>query len=205
MPRAVVTARDATQADLPRLLELWDELRASGPRRSPRPATESSQLREEVGYRFSTAMADPNQRMIVGVEGDEVIAMALASTGSASSIVNSPSVLLTHFCVSARRRRSGVGRTVVAAATAWAEERGVEALSVAVYPASREANRFLTQLGFAPVFLLRSAPVAGLRRKLGVEVPASADLDEGSAGRRRRLRMGITQRTASRAPRRPTV
>lgn len=194
MTRAAVTARDAVEEDVPRLLALYDELREAGPRRAVRTAGDVEQLREEVGERYSKAVWDPDERLIVATEGEEVIGMTLATIGSASSLVDAPSVLLTHFCVGGRRRRRGVGRALVASATAWAEERGVDGLSVAVYPASREANRFLAQLGFAPVYLSRTAPVAGLRRRLGVEVPTSADLDEGTASRRRRLRVGITGR-----------
>ena len=203
MPRAAVTARDATESDLESLLDLYDELRDAGPRRAVRTAAEVEQLREQVAERYGKALFDPDERMIVATEGDEVIGMVLATLGSASRLVDSPSVLLSHFCVRHRRRRRGVGRALIAAATAWADERGVDGISVAVYPSSREANRFLAQLGFAPVYLSRTAPVAALRRRLGVEVPTNADLDEGSAGRRRRLRLGITGR-ATTAGRRPT-
>ncbi len=201
MTRAAVTVRDAVADDVPSLLSLYDELRDAGPRRAVRTAVDVEQLREQVDERYRRAVRDPDQRLIVAVDSEEVVGMALATVGSASSLVDSPSVLLTHFSVGHGRRRSGVGRALVAAATAWAEERGVDGLSVAVYPASREANRFLAQLGFAPVYLSRTAPVAGLRRRLGVEVPTSADLDEGSASRRRRLRVGITSRSAVRARR----
>ena len=74
---------------------------------------------------------------------------------------------------------------------------------VAVYAASREANRFFARLGFAPVSVNRVAPVAGLRRILGAEVPA-AEADSGDGARRRRLRLGITGGRTPTAVRRRT-
>ena len=61
---------------------------------------------------------------------------------------------------------AGLSRALVAAAAAFAEERGVDQLVVAVHPAQREANRFFARLGLVPLTVRRSAPVSAVRRKL---------------------------------------
>ena len=73
---------------------------------------------------------------------------------------------MSHAVVADRHRRRGAGRALVAAAAAFAEERGLDQLVVSVHPGSREANRFFARLGFAPLAVRRSAPVAAVRRRL---------------------------------------
>jgi hypothetical protein len=117
--------------------------------------------------------------------------MVLCSVSGSGTFVDAPVVHMNHFFVLPSARRRGAGRALIAAATAWAEERGVDGLGVAVYPDSREANRYFARLGFAPVYVHRVASLAGLRRVLGAAVPAAARA-ESAPGVRRRLRVGIT-------------
>jgi N-acetylglutamate synthase-like GNAT family acetyltransferase len=98
---------------------------------------------------------------------------------------------MNHFFVTPAARRCGAGRALLAAATAWAEQRGLEGLGVAVPPDSREANRYFARLGFAPVYVHRVAALSSLKRVLGSAVPAAAR-EESAYGARRRRRVGIT-------------
>jgi N-acetylglutamate synthase-like GNAT family acetyltransferase len=200
--RATVSAREATAEDIPALLELFDQLRAAGPRRPvPLPA-DAAVLREAAIARFTAAISDPDERLIVAEDAAGLAGMVLCSIGSSTTLTPAPAVVLSHLTVAANSRRAGVGRVLVAAATVWAQECDIDHVKVAVYASSREANRFFARLGFAPVSLNRVAPVAGLRRILGAEVPAAATGNADGA-RRRRLRLGITGgRTPSAASRR---
>ncbi|MCW2546743.1 MAG: family N-acetyltransferase [Mycobacterium sp.] len=191
MRRATVFAREATVADIPELIDLFDQLRAAGPRRSVSLPVDTSSLREAATNRFVDAVADSDQRLLVAEAADGIAGMVLCTIGSASSLNPAPAVVLSHLTVAANARRAGVGRVLVAAATAWAAECDIDHVRVAVYASAREANRFFARLGFAPVSVNRVAPVAGLRRILGAEVPA-AEVDSGDIARRRRLRLGIT-------------
>ena len=191
MRRATVSAREATAGDIPALLELFDQLRAAGPRRSVTIPADPSSLREAASVRFADVIADPDQRLLVAEDADGLAGMVLCSIGISSTLAPTPAVVLSHLTVSSSSRRSGVGRVLVAAATNWATDLGIDHVRVAVYASSREANRFFARLGFAPVSVNRVAPVAGLRRILGAEVPA-AEADSGDVARRRRLRLGIT-------------
>jgi GNAT superfamily N-acetyltransferase len=194
--RATVSAREAVAADIPDLLDLFDQLRAAGPRRSVPLPSDPAAMRLSAAERFEAVIADPDQRLIVAEDADGLAGMVLCSIGTSSTLATAPAVVLSHLTVAANSRRAGVGRVLVAAATQWAAECDVDHLRVAVYASSREANRFFARLGFAPVSVNRVAPVAALRRILGAEVPA-AEADSGDGARRRRLRLGITGARAS--------
>lgn len=71
------------------------------------------------------------------------------------------------MAVTPSHRRRGVGRSLLAAAVQLAEADGAQHLVVSAPPGGREAHRFLARLGFSPLVVQRSAPVATLRRSLG--------------------------------------
>jgi N-acetylglutamate synthase-like GNAT family acetyltransferase len=201
--RATVSAREATPGDVPSLLDLFDQLREAGPRRSVSIPSDPAAQREAAALRFADVIGDPEQRLLVAEDESGLAGMVLCSIGTSTTLVSAPAVVLSHLTVSAKSRRSGVGRVLVAAATNWASDCGIDHVRVAVYAGSREANRFFARLGFAPISVNRVAPVAGLRRILGAEVPA-AEADSGDIARRRRLRLGITGGRATAATRRRT-
>jgi len=65
-------------------------------------------------------------------------------------------------------RRRGVGRALLAAAVHLADELGVEHVLATAAAGSREGNRYLARIGFAPLVVHRIAPTAALRRSLGM-------------------------------------
>jgi N-acetylglutamate synthase-like GNAT family acetyltransferase len=200
--RATVTAREAVVGDIPGLLELFDQLRAAGPRRALSGHSDYGSLREAADGRFAAVIADPEQRLLVAEDSVGLAGMVLASVGTTSTLSPTPAVVISHLTVATHARRGGVGRVLIAAVTQWAADLDIDHVRVAVYASSREANRFFARLGFAPLSVNRIAPVSGLRRMLGAEVPA-AEPDSGDVARRRRLRLGITTGTrAAVAPRR---
>ncbi len=141
-------------------------------------------------------VTEPNGAVAAAQEGiaaaqERIVGMVLCSVGGSGTFLDAPVVQMNHFFVLPSARRRGAGRALLAAATAWAEQRGLEGLGVAVYPDSREANRYFARLGFSPVYVHRVAPLAGLKRVLGAAVPAAAR-EESAHGVRRRLRVGIT-------------
>ena len=164
--KSVVSVREATPDDMPVLLALWQQMRDDGPRWSVR-ATGPSPL-ESVERRYTAAMTDPGVRIVVAEAGGEIVGMALYELGSASTLLDVPAVEMSHVCVASGQRRRGAGKALVAGATAYAEELGVEQVVVAVYPQQRESNRFYARLGFAPVVVRRAASVAALRRHLAL-------------------------------------
>ena len=162
-PHAVV--RRAIPGDLPALLDLIAELRATSGR-SARPF-----LRETLafGERLGDLIKEQVGVVLVAESGTEAVGMAVLTPAPLTSLTDLPALRMDYVLVARRVRRRGVGRGLVAAAAAHAEESGVDHLAVAVVPADRESNRFYARLGFAPLVVRRSSPVGALRRKLGVE------------------------------------
>jgi GNAT superfamily N-acetyltransferase len=159
-PHAVV--RRAIPGDLPALLDLIAELRATSGR-SARPF-----LRETLafGERLGDLIKEQVGVVLVAESGTEAVGMAVLTPAPLTSLTDLPALRMDYVLVARRVRRRGVGRALVAAAAAHAEESGVDHLAVAVVPADRESNRFYARLGFAPVLLRRSTSVTALLRKL---------------------------------------
>lgn len=170
MSRSGVRVRPAVAADLPGLLALAEEVREPGllPRRSgPRAASGGGP--HELRQRFNEVLADPGRRLVLAVgEDDEILGLTLLSQGSASLLWESPAVEMSHTVVADRHRRRGAGRALVGAAATYAEETGADQVVVGVVPGARDANRFFARLGFAPLVVRRVAPLAMLRRRLGL-------------------------------------
>ena len=87
-------------------------------------------------------------------------------------------------------QHDAIGRALLAAVVRLAEEREIDHVLASAMYSSREANRYLARLGFAPVAIRRIASTSVLRRALGIgEVP-----DRLAA--RRRLLAGRAERPA---------
>jgi ribosomal protein S18 acetylase RimI-like enzyme len=194
--RHPVRVRPATEADLPVLLTLGEELReqllpGDGVGR-PRAATGGRPAPER---RYLDALADPLRHLVLAVQGgagaqEQVLGMAMLSVAASNALLDLPAVHVTHAVVADTQRRRGAGRALVAAAAAYAEERGIEQLVVSAHPGSRDAARFFARLGFVPVAVRRTAPVSVVRRRLAVAERATAP-----AARRRALRPAAATRT----------
>jgi ribosomal protein S18 acetylase RimI-like enzyme len=181
MPKGSVRVRAATTADLPSLVALGEELREqllpaadSGAGRG-RGAT-SPAGRAVLEQRYRVALEDPDRHLVVAVDdADQPVAAALLTVGPANALLDLPAVHLSHAVVADRHRRRGAGRALVAAAAAFAEERGIEQIVASVSPGSREANRFFARLGFAPLAVRRAAPVQVVRRRLAASESRPAE------------------------------
>lgn len=162
LPRPHVSVRPAVPDDLPALLELWQELREVSPRRPVRGG--AAQPTPEA--RLTAVLADPACRVVVATAEEQPIGMAVLSTTWVSPLLDARAVQVSLLVVSSAHRKHGVGRALVCAAVAFAEEVDADEVVVSVLPSLREANRFYAQLGFSPQVVRRTAPVPSLRRRL---------------------------------------
>jgi len=188
--RAAVTVREARPDDMPELLDLWRELRDQTPRRTGR-APDALAATEA---RYTEAMRNPGCRLVVAECARELIGMVLLCVGSATTIVDTPAVEMTHMVVAGRHRRLGAGKALVAAAASYAEELGVDQVVTSARPQDREVNRFYARLGFGPLVVRRVATVSALRRQL-------SGVDGRAALLRRELR--VPRGTSLRRARKP--
>ncbi len=190
MSRSTLRVRTASPADLDAVLELarsQPELTAHRPRGAGHRRNRADDLRA----RCRQLLDDPAHRVVLA-EDDACAAplgMAIFGVDAASTLVDLPAVYVSQLVVAPGHRRRGVGRALVAAATGYAEDRGIEHVMVAVASNGREASRFLARLGFGPLVVRRIATVAALRRTLGLhEPPAECRAD---VVRRRSLRASL--------------
>ena len=114
------------------------------------------------------------------------------SDSTRSLIVDSPCVSIDMLYVDPAHRRLGVGRTLLSAASRYADRQGAEHVASLVPAQDRDANRFFARLGFAPETVRRVTSSATLQRKLAGEPrPARLAIDQVMARRRDlRLRRG---------------
>jgi len=194
--RPALTVRAAVEADLPAVLCLFDEMREG----RGRAGRAEDQARSAAAERYLGAIAHPDHRLVVATDEADggVVGMALLSLGPLSSLVETPSVVMSQVHVTGPARRRGAGRSLVTAAAHWAEERGADAVVVNVLPQSRESQRFYARLGFAPLVVLK--------RRLGQETvaPPMPSVGEAvhTAGRRGLRARSVTARAVATARRR---
>jgi ribosomal protein S18 acetylase RimI-like enzyme len=175
VPWSPVRVRPVTPDDLPTLLEFGDELREQllPVEGGVRVRGSSMATRAALVQRYTEAIADPERHLVLAVGGkdgepEEPLGMALLTIATANALLDIPAVHVSHAVVSDRHRKRGAGKALVAAAASFAEEHGIDQIVVSVHPGSREAARFFARLGFVPLAVRRTAPVAVVRRRLSL-------------------------------------
>jgi GNAT superfamily N-acetyltransferase len=139
---------------------------------------------------------DPYRRLQVAVVEDQVVGVAHLERVPVSPLHEDDAVYVSHLFVSPGLRRRGVGRALLVAAAAWADEAGASQLLAAAAANSRDANRFLACLGLSQTTTVRSVPVPVLRQRLAINEAECADTPALQARRRILLRRQITAREA---------
>lgn len=123
---------------------------------------------EHLTARFAEILEEGDRTLLVAVEDDAVVGLLVARPDTIGAIDLTPVLHVTHLLVAPSRRRRGVGRALLAAMVHTAEERGIDRMVATVASGSREGNRYLARLGFAPLVVHRVASTSGLRRALGL-------------------------------------
>ncbi|MDP9117217.1 MAG: GNAT family N-acetyltransferase [Actinomycetota bacterium] len=188
--------RPVDLGDVPGLVELTQSVDLTAGMFSGRPLHDSAA--DHLANRYAEIIRDGVRVMLVAVDDAAgVVGLLVARADEIGAIDVIPVLHVSHLLVSPKYRRRGVGRTLLTAAVHVAEERGMDHVLAAAASGSREGNRYLARLGFAPLVMHRVAPTSVLRRSLGM-----ADAPERMAVlRRARLRAGragLTARVARR-------
>jgi GNAT superfamily N-acetyltransferase len=204
--RAPVVVRVATDDVVASLSPLWAEFREqSGAGVVPHGTLDVSE-RVRTRIRESEVAVDaglrPSYRLIVAWLDHEPIAFASLSVLERGLLTTSCAVLVDLVHVDGRHRKLGVGTTLLREAAVFADEIGASDVVVNVPPNVRDVNRFYARHGFAPMVVRRSAPIAVLRRKLGVEPrldPRDVTVDLTPVQRSLRRRALLSPRRAVRS------
>lgn len=183
MTRPSVAVRDASADDIPALMTIWTEMRELGSRiERVIPVVDEAGLLD----RLAQVTRDPNSRAVVATVDGEVAGMVMLSLTAFAPLFDQQAVHTHYLHVRDGFRRRGVGKALLAAAVTFAEEAGAEHVLTSVLPSQRDTQRFYARLGFGPVVVRRTVPVAVLRRRLAGATGGS--LAEHLVARRRSLR-----------------
>ena len=162
MTRHLVSLRTAVPEDADHLADLWaDVLRRVDPEEQ---AADVRSIIERV--------QPLHDERIVVAEYDGKLAGAVHLRAATITPLNlEPVVQTVSPHVFPEFRRHGVGRALMEASVAFAEELGIAHVATAVVAGSRDANRFMARLALGPYALLRVAPVHLVKSKLTAQRP----------------------------------
>jgi GNAT superfamily N-acetyltransferase len=166
MSRCALEIRDAGPEDAEGLLQLWRE--SGRTEVTPRPIDEATRALAQIA-------ADPDERMLIGLVGDEIVAMVHLRRSPLSPLHTETAVHTSYLMVAPAHRRRGYARALLDAALSWAEEKDVSHMTAITTSNSRDTNRFLARLGLGTAATVRIASTAAMRRKLTPEVIRSQD------------------------------
>jgi GNAT superfamily N-acetyltransferase len=166
MSRVNVRVRPANEDDIPSLVTLVQSIDTSTGMFSGRPLQDQST--KHLTERFGQILRSERVLLIAADEAGAVVGMLSARDDAVGAIDLTPVLHVTHLVVAPGHRRRGIGRSLLAAAVHLAEDTGVEHLLATAAAGSREGNRYLARIGFAPLVVHRIAPTSSLRRSLGM-------------------------------------
>lgn len=143
MPPADPSIRDATEADLPRLIELIDQLSLDGPREAQGPP-----LPDVYRRVFSEIAADPRQRLLVLEAGGRIIASLTLVIVPNLTHQGRPWAQVENVIVDAEARGSRHGEQLMRYAIDEARAAGCYKLALTSSKRRGDAHRFYQRLGF---------------------------------------------------------
>jgi GNAT superfamily N-acetyltransferase len=160
--RSQVVLRDACADDAEALARLWGDILRHGDDES-RAADVRAVVERIDGH--------DDERLVVA-EYDGQVAGAVHLRATTLTPLNlEPVVQAISPHVFGDFRRHGVGRELMHAAVAFADERGIEHVATAAVAGARDANRFMARLALAPAAILRVAPTAVVAARLSAQGP----------------------------------
>jgi GNAT superfamily N-acetyltransferase len=180
MARRTIAVRDATPEDAQALLDIWTDF-ATGPE-----ARLGCDV-EEVEHSVLRLETEPAERLLVAVVEEQPVGVAHLRRAPISPIHGEDAIHVGYLHVLSSFRRRGIGKTLLEAASDWADDKDTQHIVAVAGANARDANRFLARLGMSQVAVVRATTVAALRSKLAV-VPRKRVTTSVIAARRLRRR-----------------
>jgi N-acetylglutamate synthase-like GNAT family acetyltransferase len=134
----MISIRKAKQQDLPRILELYEELTGE----KQKAATDTT---NQV---FNEIISLPNQEFLVAEKNSFVVGTIFLQITPNLSHVARPWAILENLVVDGRYRRQGIGRLLIEYASARAREAGCYKVQLLSSNIRHEAHQFYRALGF---------------------------------------------------------
>jgi GNAT superfamily N-acetyltransferase len=153
---------------------------------------------EQLAERFAAILASERRTALAAFnDADQLLGLVVVLEDEVAPIDLTPVLQVGHLMLAPGVQHDSIGRALLAAVVRLADEREIDHVLASAMYTSRDANRYLARLGFAPVAIRRIATTSALRRALGIgEVP------DRLAARRRLLagRAGRAGRAAATVP-----
>ena len=165
MSRVPLPVRPAAPEDACAVLALWTTESSSRAEHAETDVSEEDPRVLEAASRIANIAADPEQQLLLVETDGKVVGAVHLRRGPISPVQLAEAVHVTHLQVSSTCRRRGVASALLAAATAWADEKDSAHLIAAAPASSREAHRFLARLGFVQVAVVRAVSTSALRQR----------------------------------------
>jgi ribosomal protein S18 acetylase RimI-like enzyme len=194
--RVNVRVRPATHDDIPALVQLLQQIDLTSGLFSGKALHDPSVA--HLTERFGEILDSDRCLLIAADEAGAVVGMLAAKADEVGAIDMTPVLHVTHLMVDPEHRRRGVGRALLAAGVHLADEQGLEHVLTTAAAGSREGNRYLARIGFAPLVVHRIASTTTLRRSLGMTDVAGRMAMLRRARLVRAQRTGFATRTARR-------
>jgi len=160
-PGEGLSIRPAIETDLSAIMAMFQELAVL--QKTWRVFTPRSNLTEEVLRRFHADLADPDAVVLVGEQDGRVIAMASGHVHKPSTMSEDLAVELGSVFVEPAHRGRGVAAALTAEVARFAQERGVERITLKTFAQNGEALLAWERLGFEPRMIQMTAPAERLR------------------------------------------
>ncbi|WP_404393411.1 GNAT family N-acetyltransferase [Humibacillus xanthopallidus] len=183
MGRSIASVQRVDESLHSPFIELWITHRIEG------GTTPEAAQRLALDGTLRTALQRNDVAAFIAFVDNRPAGYLVLSDSTRSLLVDSPCVSIDMLYVDPAHRRLGVGRSLLAAASRYADRLGAEHVASLVPAQDRDANRFFARLGFAPETVRRVTSLATLQRKLAGEPrPTRVAIDQVMA-RRRDLRL----------------
>jgi ribosomal protein S18 acetylase RimI-like enzyme len=155
--RAAWRVRPAGDGDLDAVAQLWHEADTLHARISPgffrRPDRERG--RQRVHETLRDAQEGDHETILVAVDSSDMVGGAchlqIYDTPAGHAMVPERRGHIETLIVAPARRRRGCGRALMAAATAWARQRGAGQLLLTVWAGNEDAAQFYAALGYRTI------------------------------------------------------
>jgi len=140
---SAVRIRDATEGDVPRLVELLAQLSLDAPREAAADVLDGTYYRA-----FEDIQRDPRQRLLVLDAVGTVVATAVFIVVPNLSHGGRPYAILENIVVDAGERSRGHGEALLRYLMDAAREAGCYKIGFTSHNARKDAHRFYERLGF---------------------------------------------------------
>ena len=139
-----MTVRLATEADIPRIIELYGQLTITT---TPAELARTPS-RDDYHQVFARICEQPGHEQLVAEEGDKVTGSMVFLIVPNLSHNGMPWALIENMVVDKNRRREGIGRLLIEYALKRAKETGCYKIQLESSKSRKEAHAFYRSMGF---------------------------------------------------------